>query len=324
MTKRVLITGQAGFIGFHVAKSLKAQGHQVEGFDQFNDYYDPDLKKARAHLLESLGIETHCISLNQPDLIRKLIESFQPTHILHLAAQAGVRYSLENPMAYIESNVEGFVHLLEVLKSFPKIPLVYASSSSIYGDTAKVPFHEEDTKAMPINLYGVTKKSNELTAFSYHQLFNLKVCGLRFFTVYGPWGRPDMAYYLFAKKMLHDEPLTVYEGQNIMRDFTYIDDIVDGIESALDYPFECEVFNLGNHKPVSLNHFIETLEEAMGKKAIRHYQPKALGDMEKTYADIDKAQKLLGFTPKTELSVGLKRFAQWFQSHHLDSAVQKS
>lgn len=310
--RKILITGAAGFIGFHLAKALVALGDEVLGFDNFNDYYDPNLKKERVALLNQLNIQVCNGDLTDKDALKKTLDEFKPTHLVHLAAQAGVRYSLKNPDAYIQSNIIGFTHLLEELKHTPHVRLIYASSSSIYGDTPQIPFKEDNKSDTPINLYGATKKANELMAYAYHSLYKIPMIGLRFFTVYGPWGRPDMAYYLFSQKILEGSPITIYQGDSIQRDFTFIDDIVDGIIRAIDSNYSFEVFNLGNNKPVLLNTFIETLEEALGKKAIRNYQPRALGDMEKTYADLSKSEKMLGYLPKTELSTGLSQFADWF------------
>lgn len=321
ITQRIFITGIAGFIGFHLALKLKTLGFEVLGYDNFNAYYDPLLKKERALLLKEQNIEI--IEGDLVDFIRleKSLSTFKPHFVVHLAAQAGVRHSLKDPHTYIQSNIVGFTNILEVLKNTPTIPLIYASSSSVYGANTKTPFSEEDPTEHPINLYGATKKANELLAYSYHHLYGMQTIGLRFFTVYGPWGRPDMAYYFFAKRILNNEPIPVYEGSKIQRDFTYIDDIVEGICLALNCKEPCCVFNLGNHKPIYLNVFIETLEKALGKKAIIDYQPKALGDMSVTYADLTKSKRLLGYNPKIELFEGLSRFSQWFVHYHSKKAL---
>lgn len=314
--KKIFVTGAAGFIGFHLIKALKKCGYQVLGIDNFNDYYSPLLKKDRCLKLKEMDCEIFKIDLVNSRLLQKKIEEFNPTHIVHLAAQAGVRYSLKNPDAYLQSNLIGFTNLLEAIKDKPHIQTIYASSSSVYGDNQKTPFSEKDQTDKPKNLYGATKKANELMAYAYHSLYDLKLIGMRFFTVYGPWGRPDMAYYLFSKAIMEGNPVEIYEGASIKRDFTYIDDIIEGILSALDIDSTYEVFNLGNNKPVLLNDFIETLEEALGKKAIKTYLPQAKGDMEVTFADISKSQEILGFNPKTDLRAGLQKFADWFTEYH--------
>lgn len=310
--KKILITGCAGFIGFHLAKALLEKDVDILGIDNFNDYYSPLLKRERAKILEEQGASILNVDLCDLEALRKVVFDFNPTHVVHLAAQAGVRYSLKNPLAYVQSNLVGFTHLLEVLKEKPEIKTVYASSSSVYGDNQKVPFSESDIVDSPKNFYGSTKKANEVMAYAYHSLYNLSLIGMRFFTVYGPWGRPDMAYYLFSEKILKGEPIDVYEGASIKRDFTYIDDIVEGLIASLDYEAGYEIFNLGNNTPVLLNEFIHLLEKALGKKAIKNYLPQAKGDMEVTFADITKANKHLHFQPKTDLETGLKSFANWF------------
>ena len=316
--KRVLITGAAGFIGFHLAKKL-AKDSVVLGLDNFNNYYDPQLKKDRALYLNQFDVEILNKDIAIENDFLEVVEAFKPTHVVHLAAQAGVRYSTKNPQAYIQSNIVGFTYVLEALKD-KGIPLIYASSSSVYGNCTEVPFCESTNLDKPINLYGATKKANEIMAYAYHSLYQMQVIGLRFFTVYGPWGRPDMAYYLFTKKILNQEPIDVYEGENIQRDFTYIDDIIDGILATLNSEEKCTVYNLGNHTPVKLNTFIETLEEVLNKSAIKNYMPQALGDMDKTYADISKAQKELNFKPKTNLKEGLSQFVEWFETYYQKSA----
>lgn len=322
--RRILVTGAAGFIGFHLAKALIKKGDTVHGIDNFNEYYSVDLKLKRAQILLEKGVSIDKIDLGNKKALSKILKEFKPTHVVNLAAQAGVRYSLKDPDAYIQSNIVGFTNLLELLKETPQISLVYASSSSVYGDSQAIPYKEGDAANTPINLYGATKKANELMAYAYHSLYGMKMIGLRFFTVYGPWGRPDMAYYIFSQKILENQPITVYEGKNIQRDFTYIDDIVEGIMKSLECNEDYEVFNLGNNQPVYLNTFIETLEEALGKKAIKDYQPRALGDMEITYADISKSQEKLGFQPKTDLKTGLTSFAKWFAQHHPYQDAQKT
>ncbi len=315
--KRTLVTGAAGFIGYHLAKYLKNHGQEVLGLDNFNDYYSVDLKKARAQELDELGCPIALVDLTDFQSLQKTIETFKPTHIVHLAAQAGVRYSLKNPQAYLDSNITGFTNLLEVLKDHPHIHTTYASSSSVYGNNSKVPFSENDTSDQPINLYGATKKSNELMAYAYHSLYQIPLFGLRFFTVYGPWGRPDMAYYLFSQAILEDRPIDVFEGKSIRRDFTYIDDIVQGIVATMNLKPGYNVFNLGNNNPVYLNDFISTIEDVLGKKAVYNLLPQAAGDMQVTYADLSKSQQLLNYQPTTDLHTGLQKFADWFKPYFL-------
>lgn len=314
--KRVLVTGAAGFIGYHLCNALLDSASTVLGIDNFNDYYSVQLKLDRAQALKEKGLDILNIDLTDQITLRQVIENFQPTHVVNLAAQAGVRYSLQNPHAYIQSNIVGFTNLLEILKDYPHIVTLYASSSSVYGDNQKIPFAENDITDHPKNLYGATKKANELLAYAYHSLYNIRFIGMRFFTVYGPWGRPDMAYYLFAQSILEGHPINVFEGQNIQRDFTYIDDIIVGITAALDCPLKYEIFNFGNNQPVLLNDFIQCLEEILGKKAIKNFQPQAKGDMKITCADITQSRQVLGYSPSTQLQEGLTKFAQWFVAYH--------
>jgi UDP-glucuronate 4-epimerase len=313
--KKILVTGSAGFIGFHAAQALKKRGDFVIGCDHFNNYYDPSLKRARASLLEQQGIETIDVDICHMPTITALIEKHEITHLLHLAAQAGVRYSLQHPESYIHSNLNGFIQILETLKQFSHIKLIYASSSSVYGLNAKIPFSETDRTDQPTNLYGATKKSNEITAHAYHHLFGIASTGLRFFTVYGPWGRPDMAYFSFTKSILEGTPLSIYGKGMLQRDFTYIDDIVRGILAAIDLGAPCEIFNLGNHKPEKILDMVGILEELLGKKALIAFEPMPPGDMPVTYADISKSQQQLGFQPTVDLREGLKRFTDWYQRY---------
>lgn len=310
--KRVLITGAAGFIGFHLARFLLKRGSIVCGCDHFNDYYDPHLKHQRANLLKEEDIEIADLDICDRIQIEKLIKDKEITHIVHLAAQAGVRYSIKHPEKYVHSNINGFMTLLELLRSYPKIKFIYASSSSVYGLNQKIPFSETDATLQPANFYAATKIFNEAMAHSYHHLYGLSVTGLRFFTVYGPWGRPDMAYYSFTKAILNEEPISVYHQGKMKRDFTYIDDIVQGIAAAIDLAAECEVFNLGNHHPENLLTLIHYIERYTGKKAKINYLPQPKGEVEVTYADISKSQNRLGFSPKTSLEEGMKQFVDWY------------
>ncbi len=310
--KKVLITGAAGFIGFHLATHLHQRRDEVLGLDQFNDYYATSLKKARAKLLHEWGVEVVTGSVTDKAFLEKVFDEFQPTHVVHLAAQAGVRYSITHPDAYIENNVQGFLNLLEVLKERPNVILTYASSSSVYGNGLKAPYKESDPTERPESLYAVTKKSNEMMAQLYHKLYGIRTTGLRFFTVYGPWGRPDMAYYKFAKAITAGEPIDVYNEGKLERDFTYIQDIVDGITLALDKECACDIFNLGSHGPRPLMQFIHILEETLGKKAELNFLPMQPGDVYTTSADLTHSKKVLGFDPKVPLEEGLGLFAEWF------------
>jgi UDP-glucuronate 4-epimerase len=315
--KRVLVTGSAGFIGFHLASALKKRGDFVVGLDEFNSYYQPRLKEKRAEKLASLAVTTHRLCLSDFDPILSLLEKEKISHIVHLAAQAGVRHSLLEPNAYVESNLQGFVSILEAARRFPGMKLVYASSSSVYGANRKTPFAETDPTDAPTNLYGATKKANELMAHAYHHLYGLSVTGLRYFTVYGPWGRPDMAYYRFSDQILKGEPIRLFNHGKMRRDFTYIDDIIAGTLAAIDRESALEVFNLGNHKPIELLYFIELLEKGLGKKAKLQMEPMQPGEVLETYADIEKSQRLLGFQPKTTIEEGISRFLDWYQQERV-------
>lgn len=310
--KTIFITGAAGFIGYHAALYFHSRGDRVIGYDNFNAYYNPELKRERTTLLKDKGIDVIKGDITHFEELRKSIEKSQTTHLLHLAAQAGVRYSLTNPKAYLESNIDGFLNILECVRLFPQIPLIYASSSSVYGLNQKIPFSENDSTDNQASLYGVTKKSNELMAQTYHHLFGLSVTGLRFFTVYGPWGRPDMAYYSFTKDICEGRPITLFNEGKMKRDFTYIDDIVSGIASAVDTSYPCEIFNLGNNHPEELLSLVSLIEKALGKKADLHFLPMQQGDVVSTFADIEKSRSQLNFFPKISLEEGINRFVQWY------------
>lgn len=312
MAKNVFLTGAAGFIGFHLASFLHSRGDCVIGFDNFNSYYSAELKWARAEALKKLGVKVVQGDLVSKDFLEKSIVEHGTTHLVHLAAQAGVRYSLVAPESYIKSNIDGFMTILEICRNHPKIKLTYASSSSVYGKNSKVPFSVGDSTDLQTSLYGVTKKSNELMAKTYHHLFGLSVTGLRFFTAYGPWGRPDMAYYSFSKAILEGRPIDIYEEGKLLRDFTYVDDIVIGAAAAIDLEADCELFNLGNNQPVSVIQMVEILEKLCGKKAIKRFLPMPNADVPVTYADISYSKKKLNFEPKTSLDIGLKLFMDWF------------
>lgn len=314
--KRILVTGAAGFIGFHLAKSLKKRGDFCLGLDNFNSYYDPQLKKARSAHLKNLGIEIVHADICERDVVKLLILKHGITHVVHLAAQAGVRHSLSHPDEYVASNLQGFVSILENVRLFPSIKLVYASSSSVYGLNKKIPFCVDDKTDQPTNLYGATKKANELIAHAYHHLYGISVTALRYFTAYGPWGRPDMAYYHFTRQICDGKPIQVFNHGDMKRDFTYIDDIVEGTQAAIDLGADYEIFNLGNNRPISLLYLIQLLEEALGKPAIKQMLPMQAGEVTETFADIEKSQRMLGFTPSVSLEEGILRFIDWFKQYH--------
>jgi UDP-glucuronate 4-epimerase len=316
MKKKIFITGIAGFIGFHVACFLKKQGHDVVGLDNFNDYYDKKLKYARSQILKNLGIEIFAKDIRDSSFLQTIFQTEKPTHLIHLAAQAGVRHSITHPEEYVGSNLDGFVRVLEACRSFSFEKILFASSSSVYGLNKKIPFSIEDPTDSPANLYGATKKANELIAYAYHHLYKLPLIGLRFFSVYGPWGRPDMAYYSFTKKILENQPLPLFNFGKMKRDFTYIDDIVAGTVKALDLPSNFEIFNLGSHHPVSLLELVQSLEKHLNKKATLEFLEKQPGEAEITYADIEKSQKYLQFNPNVSLDEGIFRFVTWYKEYH--------
>lgn len=311
--KHILVTGIVGFIGFHVAQALQARGDKICGLDNFNDYYSVALKHKRASLLQAQGIEVFQEDINNTEFLIELLQKHAITHVVHLAAQAGVR--VPNPYSYIHSNLNGFVALLEALRFQPTIKLVYASSSSVYGLNTKVPFSEQDPVNHPTSFYGATKRSNELIAHSYHHIYGLQCTGLRFFTVYGPWGRPDMAYFSFARAIRDHQPIVLFEQGALQRDFTYIDDIVSGILGAIDLGAAYDLFNLGNSVPISVAELVSELEELLGKRALIIHQEKPQSDVAVTYAAIDKARSVLGFEPKTPLKEGLARFVDWLTTY---------
>lgn len=315
MKKNIFITGCAGFIGFHLARFLAARGDHVIGYDNFNDYYDPALKRKREEILKKEGVNIIEGDICDFTKLSQSVHNHRTTHLVHLAAQAGVRYSLTNPQAYVKSNLEGFINILETCKQCPDIKLTYASSSSVYGLNTEVPFSIKAKTDHQASFYGVTKKSNELMAATYHHLYSIPVTGLRFFTVYGPWGRPDMAYYTFTQNILSGKTIDLYNHGKMKRDFTYIDDIVRGTTAAIDLGAACEIFNLGNHQPVNLERFIELLEFSLEKKANKRYVPMQAGDVEMTYADIDYSHQHLGFMPQISLEEGIPLFVDWYKQY---------
>ncbi|MGH2638838.1 MAG: GDP-mannose 4,6-dehydratase [Rhabdochlamydiaceae bacterium] len=308
----IFITGIAGFIGFHLAQHLRMRGDRVVGCDNFNPYYSPELKKQRARILAEQEIEVMDVDIQNLSKLEEIVQKFQITHVIHLAAQAGVRYSTINPQSYVDTNLDGFLQILELIRRHPKIPLIYASSSSVYGLNKKVPFAESDPTDSPSGLYGATKKSNELMANAYHHLYGISVTGLRFFTVYGPWGRPDMAYYSFTDAILRGDLIQIYNNGQMKRDFTYIDDVVRGTVAALDNSFPCEIFNLGNNQPEDILKLVQLLEQKLDKKARIELLPTQPGEMSMTYADISKSGRALGFNPQISLEQGLDQFLTWF------------
>ncbi len=312
-----LVTGAAGFIGFNLCKKLLENGNRVIGLDNLNPYYDVSLKKAR---LERLKPHEEFL-FNKADIedlpkLKKIFRDQPIDRICNLAAQAGVRYSLIDPFSYQKSNLEGFLNLLEMAREHRVSNFVYASSSSVYGKNDTYPFSTEDRVDTPVSLYGATKKANELMAHAYSHLFDIPCTGLRFFTVYGPWGRPDMALFLFTEAILKNKPIKVYNHGRMKRDFTYIDDIVDGTIAALDRPFPYEVFNLGNSNVIGLLDFIRVIEEGLGKKAKKEMLPMQPGDVPETSADIQKSRDMLGFNPKTSIKEGVGKFLTWYREYY--------
>ena len=332
---RVLITGAAGFIGSTLAHRLLDRGDEVLGYDNLNDYYDVRLKQARLdRLTPRAGFSFVKASLEDREAIDAAFDAFKPQRVVNLAAQAGVRYSLENPRAYIDANIVGFLNVLEACRHKGVEHLVYASSSSVYGSNRKLPFAVEDSVDHPVSLYAASKKANELMAHTYSHLFRLPTTGLRFFTVYGPWGRPDMALFLFTKKILAGEPIDVFNFGKHTRDFTYIDDIVEGVIRTMDRvpgpdagfdplaptpatsaaPYR--VYNIGNHTPVQLSRYIELIEDATGKKAIKNLLPLQPGDVPDTEAEVSALMRDTGYAPETPVEVGVKRFVEWYRGHY--------
>ena len=319
---RILVTGAAGFIGSFVASRLSDMGYEVIGCDNFNAYYTPKLKTDRVKaLLTPRKIPCETIEIADSLQVNALFEKFRPTLVVHLAAQAGVRYSLQNPAVYVQSNLVGFGNVLEACQKHSINHLMYASSSSVYGANVKVPFHEDDRTDEPVSLYAATKKANELMAYSFSHLYQLPTTGLRFFTVYGPWGRPDMAYFSFTQKMLAGETIPVFAEGRLERDFTYIDDIVEGVVRLLFKPTLTPagsgaphaIFNIGNHQSVRVMDFVHTLERVLDVKAKIEFLPMQPGDVSATYADTDRLRNWVGFSPSTPLERGLTRFYDWYR-----------
>ena len=333
---KILVTGAAGFIGFHIVNALSKEGYEVIGIDNINSYYDVRLKYAR---LENAGIEEGKIGVNEfvrsekyPSYrfrllditdrkrLQSLFEKENFTHVVHLAAQAGVRYSLENPYAYIDSNIVGFINILEACRHYPVNHLIFASSSSVYGANAKIPYSESDRTDSPVSLYAATKKADELMAFTYSKLYGIPATGIRFFTVYGPWGRPDMSPSLFMSAILSGKPIRVFNHGNMERDFTYIDDIVEGTLKIIPSPSQqtipYAIYNMGCSAPVKLMDFIETIEKVAGKAAIKEMTEMQPGDVVSTYADTSLLEKDFGYKPSTSIEMGIRRFYEWFVKYY--------
>ena len=315
---RYLITGCAGFIGFHLTGALLGRGYEIVGVDNVNKYYDANLKYDRLAEIECSGnFKFYLTDITNEDIMRKIFEKNEFDGVCHLAAQAGVRYSLENPFAYQKSNLEGFQTVIDLASLFGVRNFVYASSSSVYGGNTKMPFSEDDPVNKPLSLYASTKRSNELTAYTYSHLYRMNCTGLRYFTVYGPYGRPDMALYIFTNAIRRGRPIDVYNYGNMRRSFTYIDDIIDGTVAAIENPMRYELFNLGGGETVALMRYIELIEEFMGKKAEKNMLKLQPGDVIATEADISKAKKMLGYTPKVTVEEGITSFIEWYRNYYV-------
>jgi UDP-glucuronate 4-epimerase len=333
--QKILITGTAGFIGFHMAQRCLEMGHQVVGIDNVNDYYDVRIKESRLKLLAAFPrFSFHRIDLQDRQAVADVFEKYHFDRVVHLAAQAGVRYSLTNPFAYTQSNIEGTLTILEGCRHSHVPHLIFASSSSVYGANTLQPFSPHHSTDHPVSLYAVTKKSNELMAHCYAHLYRLPTTGLRFFTVYGPWGRPDMALFKFTQAILNEQPLEVYNQGKMKRDFTYVDDIVDAMVALLDHIPEPDpnwngdapnsatsnapyrIYNIGNNRPIELSRFIEVLEDVIGKKADLRYLPMQPGDVLSTYADIQSLYDAVGFQPKTSVEQGIANFVDWYRDYY--------
>lgn len=329
-TKRYLITGGAGFIGFHLTKRLLAEGADVIGFDNLNDYYDVQLKEDRLQILQQMSAVDGNGSyrfvkgdLADKETVMQLFAEYKPQIVVNLAAQAGVRYSIDHPDSYIQSNIIGFYDILEACRHYPVEHLLFASSSSVYGGNTKIPFSTQDKVDEPVSLYAATKKSDELMAHCYSKLYGIPATGLRFFTVYGPMGRPDMAYFSFSQKIMHGETIKIFNNGDMMRDFTYVEDIVTGIMNMLNNPpadngkgAHYKIYNIGNNSPEKLMYFVEILEKELGKTAQKEFLPMQPGDVYQTYADVSELTKDFGFKPSTSLQEGLAEFVKWFRVYY--------
>jgi len=337
---KVLVTGAAGFIGFHLSKRLLKDGYNLIAIDNLNNYYDPNLKKDRLNELKLISrtgknrLNFFQANLEDYASISNIFKKFKPNIVVNLAAQAGVRYSLKNPKAYIESNLVGFGNIIEECKNYGVEHLIYASSSSVYGGNKNIPFSEEHGVNHPVSLYAATKRSNELMAHTYSHIYNLPTTGLRFFTVYGPWGRPDMALFLFTDAIINNKPIKIFNNGKMSRDFTYIDDVINGIigvmknvsKKDIDFNFldpkissswaPYRLFNIGNSSPIKLMDFITTIEKCLGKKAMKEFLPMQMGDVESTSANINLLKNLTGFEPKTSIDEGISKFIEWYLDYY--------
>jgi UDP-glucuronate 4-epimerase len=324
-SSKILVTGSAGFIGFHLCNQLLEEGHQVIGLDNLNDYYDVGLKNDRNAILQkNERFSFHHLDVFQREPLFEVFKNVRPEYVVNLAAQAGVRYSLKNPYTYADSNLVGFLNILEACRNFKVKHLVFASSSSVYGANAKTPFSVSDPVEKPVSLYAATKRANELMAYTYSHLYKIPTTGLRFFTVYGPWGRPDMAYFSFTKAITEGKTIKVFNHGKMKRDFTFVEDIVDGVIRVCNHipngdaqdPAPFKLYNIGNNSPVELGEFISILENAVGKEAVKEYLPMQPGDVPQTYADISDISADTGFSPKTDLTTGLGKFVEWYKEYY--------
>ncbi|MER0239449.1 NAD-dependent epimerase/dehydratase family protein [Fulvimarina sp. MAC8] len=328
--KPTVVTGVAGFVGFHLAKAIIQSGGSVVGLDNLNDYYDVGLKEARlSELLQFESFRFERLDLANADAVAALVAKTKPEVVIHLAAQAGVRYSIDNPGVYAQSNLVGFLSVLEACRATPVQHLVYASSSSVYGTNKKVPFSEDDPVLEPVSLYAATKRANEMMARTYAHLYRIPISGLRFFTVYGPFGRPDMAYFGFTKAITEGRPINLFNNGQMLRDFTYVDDVIEGILRLVEYPPGSNeaapldsggaphaIYNIGNNKPVELSRFVEAIETALSVKAERNYLPMQPGDVPATFADIRRLERLTGFRPRTSIEDGIAKFVEWYRGYY--------
>jgi len=315
--EKILVTGSSGFIGMHLCRNLLDDGYSICGIDNMNDYYDVSLKEARLSILSDYDNFTfNKIDISNLRDVERVFKQFKPKIVVNLAAQAGVRYSLENPHAYIQSNIVGFTNIIEACRHYNINGLIYASSSSVYGGNKKIPFSIDDRVDKPISIYAATKKSNELIAYTYNHLFGLNTTGLRFFTVYGPWGRPDMAMYIFTDNIIRGEKIPVFNHGKMQRDFTYIDDIVNGIRDSIEKNYSCEVFNLGNNRCENLMDMISYIEKELDKEAEIDFLDIQPGDVQKAFANIDYAKNKLNFNPKTSIQEGIPKFIEWYKSYN--------
>lgn len=315
--EKILVTGSSGFIGMNICRNLLRDGYIIYGIDNMNNYYDLALKEARLKLLsEYENFTFKNIDISDLKKVNLLFKEFKPFKVVNLAAQAGVRYSLQNPHAYIQSNIVGFTNIIEACRVHKVSGLIYASSSSVYGGNQKKSFSINDRVDRPMSIYAVSKRSNELIAYTYNHLYGLKTTGLRFFTVYGPWGRPDMAMYIFADKLIRGERISVFNYGKMQRDFTYIDDIVNGIRSSIENNYSCELFNLGNNHCENITDVVGYIEQELGKKAEIDFMDIQPGDIERTFANIDHAKHKLNYNPEVSIQEGIPKFIEWFKSYH--------